>query len=494
MSPGGAPVAEEPEGPQTWHLPGLDRAGREGAWHEGETPSGRAIRTPALDETEAGEIAGSVRSSALRARRERSVDDVARAAGGAARALADPTTVAGKAARALLRGELGWPERMVDETLGRMAEGWSPAALRHLVRRELGDADLLDRFVPAEDGFAPAERAPGAAGRTEGALRRSRTAAGPPLLLQVQSGNLPGVGITGILRGLLVRSGVLVKTSRREPGLAAEFARSLARRDPLLGRSVAVTWWPGGERPPPARSWVKHSGKVVVYGGDEAVTGVRSMLPPGSDLVVYGPKVGVGVVLQDAGAAVAAEALARDVCAYEQRGCVSPRLVFTLGKGARETVAEELSRALGRLVKDTDRARLTPAEASAIRGLRSEVELGAHGQDARVVGPVDDLGWTVITGSRPHIETRALPRVVRVYSAPDLESWGRLLQPLRGRVQAVGYAGESGRQHLAREAAVLGACRVAPFGRLAWPPVDWLHDGRRQLLPLLRWTELEEPP
>lgn len=494
MSPGEPPVTDEPEGPQSWHLPGLDRTSPQGVWHEGETPRGLAIRTPALDVTEAEGIARRVRSSALRARRERSVDDVARAAGGAARALADPTTAAGRAARALLGEELGWPDRVVAETLERMAEGWSPAALRHLVRRELGDADLLDRFVPDEDGFAPAGRASGAGSRPEEPLRRSRTAAGPPLLLQVQSGNVPGVGITGILRGLLVRSGVLVKTSRQEPGLAAEFARSLARRDPLLGRSVAVTWWPGGERPPTARTWVKHVGKVVVYGGDEAVAGVRSMLPPGSDLVAYGPKVGVGVVLPDARAPGAAEALARDVCAYEQRGCVSPRLVFTLSETDRETVAEELARALGGLVKGTGRARLTPAEASAIRGLRSEVELGAHGQDARVLGPGDDVGWTVITGSRPHIETRALPRVVRVYSAPDLEGWGRLLQPLRGRVQAVGYAGESGRQELAREAALLGACRVAPFGRIAWPPVDWLHDGRRQLLPLLRWTELEEPP
>jgi hypothetical protein len=487
-------AGDEAEEAPAWHLPGLRASPRE-EWHAGETPTGRGFRAPSLTRADADRIAESVQSSALRARRERSVDDVARAAGEAALALADPTTAEGRRARALLGEELGWPEPMAAETLERMARGWSPTALRRLLRRELGDAALLDRFVPDEDGFDSPERASGAARREEGALRRSRTAAGPPLLLQVQSGNLPGVGIAGILRGLLVRSGMLVKTSRGKPGLAAEFARSLARRDPLLGRSLAVTWWPGGERPPAARSWTKRAGKVIVYGGDEAVTGVRSMLPPGADLVAYGPKVGVVVVLEDAaGAPGVAEALARDVCAYEQRGCVSPRLAFTVGEERREALAEELAGALGSIVKDTGRARIAPAEASAIRGLRSEVELGAHGQDARVMGPVDDVGWTVITGSRPRIETRALPRVVRVYSAPDLKAWGRLLQPLRGRIQAVGYAGESGRAQLAREAALLGACRVAPVGRIAWPPVDWLHDGRRQLLPLLRWTELEEPP
>jgi hypothetical protein len=26
---------------------------------------------------------------------------------------------------------------------------------------------------------------------------------------------------------------------------------------------------------------------------------------------------------------------------------------------------------------------------------------------------------------------------------------------------------------------------------MAWPPADWRHDGRMQLMPLLRWTDFE---
>lgn len=482
-----------------WHLPGLERDPSAGPWHRGRTPAGHQFRAPAMESGEASLVAEEVCSAALQARRDRGVSEVAHRAGEAARALADAETAAGRQARERLGLELGWPEPLAGETLQRMARGWAPTTLMGLVRRELGDPAVLDGFVAdpaAGDGPAggavPAGGDEPADGTPRGGGRR-RTAAGPPLLLQVQSGNVPGVGITGILRALMVGSGVLVKSSRQCPGLAAAFARSLARRDPVLGRSVAVTWWPGGERPPEARTWAKRAGKAVVYGGEEAISGLRDLLPVECDLVRYGPKLGVGIVLRDADLPEAARSLSRDVCAYEQRGCLSPRLVFTVGEERREPFARLMAEALGDEVEASGRATLSAAEASAIRNLRAEVELGGHGVEARVVGPPGELGWTVLTAPRPRIETEALPRVVRIYRVPDVEGWARLLRPLEGRIQAVGYAGEAELDELARRSALLGACRIAPFGTVAWPPPDWMHDGRGQLAPLLRWTELEGP-
>lgn len=475
-------------GGRPWHLPGLERADG-GPWHRGETDSGHRFQTPRLDRGESDEVAQEVRRAAREVRRTRTVSQVARAAGEAAGALADEATLAGRSAREVLARELGWPDGLVEETLRSMAVGWAPSTLMELVRAELGDPAVLDGFVSQGSVAGEESESRGTS------LSRHRTASGPPLVLQLQAGNVPGVGITGILRGLLVGSGVLVKTSREEPGLAAEFARSLSRRDALLGRAVAVTWWPGGSQPAPAEIWAKRSGKVILYGGREAVAGVRASLPPECDLLVYGPKLGAGIVLSDADLPSAARDLARDVCAYEQRGCVSPRLVFTVDEGRREPFSDLLSSALGDRVKETGRSRLSPGTAAAIRALRADVELGAHGDEPRVAGDPDEVGWTVLSAPEPiDGPQEALPRVVRVYGCADIEEWSSLMAPLEGRIQAVGYAGSQGLEEMAREAADLGACRVAPFGRIAWPPPDWRHDGRHQLLPLLRWTELEGPP
>lgn len=463
--------------PQPWKLPGLDRAD-DGAVHEGRTGSGHAFRTPALTEDEATNVAARVRDAALAAREERSVDEVIEAVAAAATDLADGGTTTGERARRILAAELGWGKELIEETLDGMAAGWDADTLTGLMDAELGDRRLVDGFVPSGD--------------LDG-TGRARHASGPGALYQVQAGNVPGVGVTGVIRGLLVRSGVLVKTAREEPGLAAEFARSLARRDELLGRCVAATWWPGGEPDPAARIWAEAAGTVVVYGGPAAVEGVRASLPAGCPLVVYGPKIGVGVVLPDADLEEAARELARDVCVYEQRGCVSPRLAFTVPASRRLPFAEALDGALSDEVKRQGRRGLVPAEAAKLRALRAEVDLGARGEEARVLGDPGEIGWTVITSAASALETDALPRVVRVNGADDLASLGEALAPLGERIQAVGYSGEAGIRELARLAARLGACRVAPLGTLAWPPPDWRHDGRHQLLPLLRWTELEEP-
>ena len=89
------------------------------------------------------------------------------------------------------------------------------------------------------------------------------------------------------------------------------------------------------------------------------------------------------------------------------------------------------------------------------------------------------------------IDASTLPRVVYVSAAPNVGDLLTALAPLRGHIQSVGYAGESELDELAKGATLLGVARLAPLGRVAWPPADWRHDGRHQLLPLLRWTDWE---
>ena len=468
-----------------WHLPGLEgkpgRPGRAGdaararAWHRAETAAGAAFRVPALDGERIASVAAAARDAARAARREHDVGAVIEAVSGAATRLADPGSPWGRRAQALLGVELGWPAGPARETLRRMAEGWTAEALRDLLEAELGDPAVLD-------GFRPAPTADGSP--------RLRRASGPPLLLQVHAGNVPGVGVTGMIRGLLARSGLLVRPSRSEPGLAALFARSLKDLAPELGESVAVSWWPRGADAA-WRSVAKEVSKVVVYGGDEAVRRVREEVAGDAELVPYGPRLGVAVLLSDAPVREAARRLARDVCAYEQRGCVSPRVLLAPASLLDE-VARAVDVALGEWVKRYEAAPLSPTEAGALRQLRGRAEFSADGE-ARLVGDPEELRWTVLAGGEAALRSEALPRVVRVHAVEGAEGVRRLLESLDGRVQALGYAGRDGLRTLADAAAAAGVSRVCPLGTTAWPPGDWRHDGRHQVLPLLRWTDWELP-
>ena len=490
------------------HLPGLgDAAGR--PVHRGRTASGRAFSTPRLGADHAASVADAVRSAALRARRERSTARVVEAVSRAAGRLADDGDEAGRRARDLLARELGWPEELVGETLAGMGRVWSERALLETLEAEVGGPSVLDGFGAGEPvPAASAAAVPGGVGP------RRRAAAGPPLQLVINAANVPGVAVTAAIRGLLARSGVLLKAPEAEPGLLPLFGRVLAEEDPLLGTSLAATWWPGGTGAATERAWTARAGLVVVYGGDEAVRGARRAAPPGTDVLAYGPKIGVGVVLPDAadGGGPWPGRLARDVCAYEQQGCVSPRVVYVLHE-APTPFAESLASAMREEVRRLPRSALTEEEAVALRSLRAEAEFRAYAaeEEAASAGPRGggtardadpgaallagggDAPWTVLVGDGAVPRSEGLPRVVRVHPVEGVGRLERLLAPVGGRLQAVGYAGREGAGSVAQLASRLGAARVAPFGTLAWPPADWRHDGRHQLLPLLRWTDWEGP-
>ncbi|MDT8435724.1 MAG: acyl-CoA reductase [Gemmatimonadota bacterium] len=472
----GPASAKRPDPPsgRCWHLPGLDSEAVAGEY-EATTETGGRVRAPRLTTAQAIHVASEVRAAALEARRERRLAEVLDAASRAAGRLADPGDPAGREAADVLGRELGWSAAASGRTLRDMAEVWRRDALADLLERELGDPAVLDAFRPDPDR-------PG----------RRRRALGAPLQFLVLSGNVPGVGVTALLRGLLARSGLLARVSAREPGLPALFARLLAQEDPLLGRTVAVTWWPADEAAPAWEAWSARAGTVVVYGGAEAVAGVRARVGAAADLLVYGPRTGIAVLLPDAPPGTAA-ALARDVCAYEQRGCVSPRLVFVVGGDALDAgaaVAEALAAEAARRPPPP----LSSDEAVRIRAVRAEAEFAGLAQGAspgRVFGP-EDLSWTVLAGGEPGIASTALPRTVWVHAVPDVAALLALLAPLERRIQAIGTAGDRGLAELAEGAAALGTSRVAPLGRLAWPPADWRHEGKHQILPLLSWTDWED--
>ena len=456
-----------------WHLPGLP--GRDGRETEaGRTAAGASFRVPALSREDAEAVADEVRAAALEGRGRLATARVIEAAAAAAGRVADPSDPAGREAASTLSEELGWPSALAEETLSGMGRSWTEDALHRVVERELGGTAVLDGWTD-EGAILPGRR---------------RRASGPPLLFVVHAGNVPGVAVTAAIRGLLVRSGVLSRAPGSEPGLLACFARALTAEEPALGRSLATTWWPADGGEAAWDTWVKRAGKVVVYGGEEAVRGVRGRVPGDEDLVAYGPRLGVAVALPDASAGEAASALAADVCAYEQQGCVSPRLAYAVGSDPLE-LGRRLAEALEEEVARLPRPQPDEATAVAIRSARAEAEFaGLAGRDVHVLGG-EGLAWTVVVGGEDPLLTLGLPRLVRVHGAAGVEELGRTLGPLEGRVQTVGYAGREGLPALADLAARLGACRIAPLGEVAWPPADWLHDGRPQLLPLLRWTEWE---
>jgi hypothetical protein len=82
---------------------------------------------------------------------------------------------------------------------------------------------------------------------------------------------------------------------------------------------------------------------------------------------------------------------------------------------------------------------------------------------------------------------------VRVKPVRDAAEVAGLVSEYAHLLQTVGVSAPPERaEALAAAFGRLGASRVAPLGRMAWPPPWWHHDGHPPLRNLVRWCDLEE--
>ncbi|HEX5724837.1 MAG TPA: acyl-CoA reductase, partial [Longimicrobiaceae bacterium] len=394
----------------------------------------------------------------------------------AAARLLDPGDPLRATAEHALPAVTGYSPAMTRLVLDRMAADWRAGPLTTLLRAEFGDPEVLDGFRPGPDA------------------RTLRAAFGPRLAVHVFSGNVPGVAVTSLVRSLLVKAATLGKTAAGEPLLAPLFARAVAEEDAGLGACLAVTYWPGGAEAL-ERAALEAADAVVAYGGAEAVASVRARTPPRARFLAYGPRLSFAAVGRDRLTRAEAPALARDAALdaaiFDQQGCVSPHLFYVEegGEVGPREWAALLAAAMEQVERELPRGPLAPGESAAIHQLRGEAEFASG---AVLHASPGGTAWTVVYDPDPAFAASCLNRVVRVKPVAALAEVPALLEAYASVLQTVGVAASpAAARALAAALGRLGASRVAPLGRMAWPPPHWHHDGRPPLLDLVRWCDLE---
>ncbi len=281
----------------------------------------------------------------------------------------------------------------------------------------------------------------------------------------VLAANVPVAAVRALALALAAAPEVALKPSRRDPGLTLPFVEAL-RDDERFGAT--------GARVEIVHELVVEPGEQVhAYGRDETVRAIAASLPEGARLRPHGAGLSIAVVEGDDDLELAAAGLARDVVAFDQRGCLSPRIALVAG-GIDE--AERLTRALhlelGRYDARVPRGALDPAAQAALGQYASLLE--AIGRAMRGRGHVVGLDLAPV-----RLELAPEARAVHVASAAAHEL-APLLKPLARWITAVGLGRSvEAPGPLARSALrLLPKARVARLGELQRPPLDGPVDLR----------------
>ncbi|GMR13390.1 MAG: acyl-CoA reductase [Gemmatimonadota bacterium] len=384
-------------------------------------------------------------------------------------------------ALSLLPRTAGVSPPMAELVLDGMARDWTVPRLLEVLEAEFADPCVLDTFQAGAKG--------------------SFRALGPPLTLHIGAGTVPGVSVTSLIRALLVKSAVLVKPGLGDVVLPNLYLRGLQEHDPEIAAAAAALYWPGGgsSTSDGEAAALAEADAVIVYGGDDTICDVRSRTPASARIVVYHHRLSLGLVGVEAlvcevMARETVSSVARAVATFDQRGCVSPHLVYVEQGGVVSPagLAGLLAEALEALERELPSGSTTPEEASAIHQVRGATELRIAAREDVAMYSGGEAQWTVIYEPEPDFKPSCLNRVVRVAPIRSLMEVVPHLASVRRHLQTVAVLGAGEQQAELHEAlARAGVLRITGFDDAPWPPPWWHHDGMGPLTTLVRWIDAE---
>lgn len=275
----------------------------------------------------------------------------------------------------------------------------------------------------------------------------------PRAVLIIAARTLPVSTMRAVLMARLLDARVLLKPASGQTNLA----QAIADADP------AVEVRPFSAQDTDAlRRAIEEVDTVVVLGSDATVAAVGAHVPAPKTFVGYGHRVSAGWIhtLTEATAA----GLARDLCAWDQAGCLSPQVVWVRGDldQARRAIAAAVRRV------EVDLPMSLPPEAARARHVSITL--------AEMIGTREATATAEIL-TAPDGPFRSSPGWRTLWLLPaDRDAMARVAPQL----STLAYAGEE------RDRPNLPGVRICAPGEMQRPPLTWPHDGRPNLTPLLR--------
>jgi hypothetical protein len=246
---------------------------------------------------------------------------------------------------------------------------------------------------------------------------------------------------------------VTVRPSRRDPWLTRALVTELGERSVEIveERSVASL----------------DADAFHVYGRDSTIAAVRTEARLGTKIRGHGAGFGIVLLSRSAEPDAAAASIAIDVAAFDQRGCLSPRLVLVDGTFAQTTrVAESIHRELGAVARRVPRGHLDAEERAEARRWADTISFAGR----TWTGPEH------VVGLGPEGQLPALPpagRHVQIARVSSLEHARMVLEPTARFIVAIAS------DDLGRARSVVPAhARLSPLGSMQRPPLDGPVDRR----------------
>ena len=351
--------------------------------------------------------------------------------------------------------------------------------LKRFVSEDFSNPKMLDDFQPIiKGGFAKAF--------------------GPDIVLHIWAGNVPGLPLWSIISGLLVKAGSIGKVSSSEPLFASLFVKLLIEIEPRISDCIAIVWWPGGNVDQEA-VFLKKADVVIAYGGNESLNQIKKRTPVTTRYLPYSHKISLGIIsaltLNPEKVWSVAHKAANDIARYDQQGCYSPQMFFIEAGGtiSPREFAQYIAHELSCFQEKFYRRSLNENDTIMLSKWINEQGIKAISEPEREIISDKDGLWTV-TYSENHddFSLSGLNRTIQIISIDSLEQMNPILRDYKKFLQTIGVAVSPKELfQISEMLGKIGVTRICALGSMVSPEAGWHHDGRFNLLDLIRLTEIE---
>lgn len=208
-------------------------------------------------------------------------------------------------------GELGIDESLGKSYISEFRQAFSKESLLNRMRVELGDT--FSEFV------------------TFNTIHKDFTVTSQVLplgaLLHIAAGNADGLPAFSVLEGLLTGNINILKLPAAEGGISVRLLLELIKAEPVLAEYIYVFDYSSKD--------IEHMEKlisavdaVVVWGGKEAVSGIRKIVPPNIKLIEWGHKISFAYITKQGITTRGLEGLAKNIADTGQLLCSSLQGIF----------------------------------------------------------------------------------------------------------------------------------------------------------------------
>ena len=364
--------------------------------------------------------------------------------------------------------ELGIPEGLGRGYIAQAKELFSAEALSYRMEKELG--------VNYDQGFVCK---PSAGVYT---VREEILPLG--VLLHVAAGNADGLPAFSVLEGLLTGNINIVKLPAAEGGISVRILLELIRIEPCLSEYIYVFDYSSKD--------IVHIKKltdvadgVVVWGGVEAVAGIRALLSPNVKLIEWGHKISFAYVTKEGITQEGLVGILSNIVSTGQLLCSSCQGIFIDTEDMDEAYSfcEAFLPMLERAVMEQAASMNISLRAqAALQRYSTQLESAFNGtrmfsgQDCSVIASDDSVPTPAVGFANVWVKALARNQIVPV------------LRPYKNYLQTVALlCSEAEKPEIVEKLQKTGAVRICSGGRMSATYLGAAHDGE---YPLRRYTKV----